>query len=138
MSLLFVFGTLKSGFPLHDRALGGVEKLCDCRTVERFPMLVAGPWFAPMMLNEPGTGHRVHGELYDVDPERRALVDRLESVPKPGNLRLLIEVQKPDGRTVLAFAYMKSAVMAQPAHTELLDRYMDDRFVPFEVRGSER
>jgi membrane protein len=134
MSLLFVFGTLKSGFPLHDRALRGARKLCDCHTVERFPMLVAGPWFAPMMLNEPGTGHQVHGELYDVDPVRLATIDLLESVPEPGNLRVHIEVQTPDGQTVSAFAYVKSAVMAQPAHTELLDRYMDQRFVPFEKR----
>lgn len=35
--------------------------------VNRYPLLVVGPWFAPMMLNEPGIGCQVDGELYEVD-----------------------------------------------------------------------
>jgi gamma-glutamylaminecyclotransferase len=85
-SCLF-FGTLKAGFPLHEHGMAGLRKLCDCRTVERYPMIIAGPWFAPMLFNEPGIGHRLPGELYVVDAERLARLDRLESLPKPGNLR---------------------------------------------------
>ena len=53
---LFVFGTLKKGF--HAPTLDGGLYLGDYRTVLRYPMLIAGPWFAPMLLPEPGTGHR--------------------------------------------------------------------------------
>ena len=48
-------GTLKRGFPLHH-VVAGARFCGECRTVERFPLLIAGPWFAPMILNEPGIG----------------------------------------------------------------------------------
>jgi gamma-glutamylaminecyclotransferase len=62
---LFVFGTLKRGFPLAP-ALDGARYLGAFRTVERYPMLVAGEWFAPMLLPQPGRGEHVAGELYEV------------------------------------------------------------------------
>lgn len=73
---IFVFGTLKTGFALHDRALSGVP--CEGRysTVERYPMFIAGRWYAPMMLNEAGASHHVIGELYNVDARRLHLIDQ--------------------------------------------------------------
>lgn len=135
MNRLFVFGTLKAGFPLHREGLADTPKLCDCRTVQRFPMFVAGPWFAPMMLNEPGQGHRVQGELYEVDDARLALIDRLESVPAEGNLRLVVDIETLDGSPAgAAFAYMKSRALATPVHSPWLDIYRDHRFVPVDRR----
>jgi gamma-glutamylcyclotransferase (GGCT)/AIG2-like uncharacterized protein YtfP len=67
---VFVFGTLKEGFPLHRQGLGDTLKGLDCRTIERFPMFIAGPWYAPMMMNEPRCGFQVRGELYEVDDAR--------------------------------------------------------------------
>ncbi len=131
---LFVFGTLKQGFPLHEEALGGVPKAAGGRTVQRFPMLIAGPWFAPMMINEPGQGLRVQGELYEIDTDRLTRIDRLESVPLPGNLRLAIEIERDDGRTCMAIAYMKTRALARPARTGPLASYDDRRFVPFANR----
>lgn len=133
--LLFVVGTLKAGFPLHERALAGVGKLCDARSVQRFPLVIAGPWFAPMMLNEPGTGHRIFGELYAVEADRLARIDRLESVPSPGNMRLAVEVEScRSGSLHVAHVYMKSRSLAKPCHSGYLEIYDDHRFVPFERR----
>ena len=56
---LFVYGTLKRGFPLHETGLSGARCLGPYRTVSKYPLYVAGPWFTPMMLDEPGTGMRV-------------------------------------------------------------------------------
>lgn len=78
MKRVFAFGTLKEGFPLHDRALRNAACQGPYRTTERFPMFVAGEWFAPMMMNEPGTGHHVVGELYDVEDWRLTLIDGME------------------------------------------------------------
>ncbi len=58
MKQLLLFGTLKQGFPLHSRALSNATYRGPYKTTERFPMFVAGNWFAPMMMNEPGTGQR--------------------------------------------------------------------------------
>ena len=35
----------------------------------------------------------MRGELYEVDETRSALLDRLEWIGKPGNLRVVIEVE---------------------------------------------
>jgi gamma-glutamylaminecyclotransferase len=128
---LFVFGTLKRTFPLHDEWLAGARYLGRYRTVERFPMLVAGPWFAPMMLDEPGQGLQVYGEVYAVEAARLPALDALESVGQPGHFRrhIAIEAETGGGRRE-AFAYMKARSLATPAHSGLLADYQDRRFIP--------
>jgi hypothetical protein len=59
-------GTLKRGFPLHH-GLAGARFVGEYRSVERFPMLVAGPWYAPMIFDEPGLAYQLLGELYEID-----------------------------------------------------------------------
>jgi len=138
-SLLFVFGTLKRGFPLNERGLGNAPFLGQAKTTERYPMVVAGPWFAPMMLTEPGGGHFVSGELYEVDAARLARIDELESIGQPGNWRLPIGVRAHrDGDIVNAFAYLKDRFLAEPIHSGLLDQYEDTRFIPPERRTAVR
>jgi gamma-glutamylaminecyclotransferase len=131
MKRIFAFGTLKRGFPLHAEGLGGAKYLGPYRTVERFPMFVAGPWFAPMMLDCPGTGLQVRGELYEIEDSRLTVLDTLESVGKPGNFRRLVQVEPiGQGRLCSAFAYIKSPELATPVHTGYLEDYQDRRFVP--------
>jgi gamma-glutamylaminecyclotransferase len=126
---LFVFGTLKKGFPLHARGLAGLAFQGIYKTLRRFPMFVAGPRFAPMMLNEPGIGFQVHGELYHVEEPDIARLDMIESVGKPGHLRVAIEVEPVEGGPIVpAFAYMKERHLAEPAHSGFLETYNDRRF----------
>jgi gamma-glutamylaminecyclotransferase len=128
---LFVFGTLKKGFPLHSPALDGAHLVGRYRTLLRFRMLVAGPWFAPMMFPEPGAGHRVLGELYSIEEHHLERIDAVESVGIPGNLRIEIEVEPMEGgRPQLAFVYVKSPALANPVHSDFLSDYQDRRFVP--------
>jgi gamma-glutamylaminecyclotransferase len=136
MHRVFVFGTVKQGFPLHRQGLGDTpRRLADCRTVERFPMFIASAWYAPMMMNEPGSGRRVRGELYEVDDAGLARLDAVEAVGKPGNWRVVTDVEALDGSGRWpAFVYVKSRVFAIPIHSDLLDVYDDDRFVPFDRR----
>jgi gamma-glutamylaminecyclotransferase len=129
MKRIFAFGTLKRGFPLHREGLARANYLGDGRTVERFPMLIAGPWFAPMMLNRPGSGFRVHGELYEIEDAQLAIIDALESIGQPGNERIVVEVELSEGGRSAAFAYVKSPDIATPAHSGLLADYQDRRFV---------
>jgi gamma-glutamylaminecyclotransferase len=135
MHRLFVFGTLKRGFPLHDRALAGSVCRGSYRTSEPFPMLVAGDWFAPMMMNEPGIGRHVLGELYEIADSRLKSIDEMESVGIPGHFRTLISVAPVCGGVAcLANVYMKSRDLAVPAHTRYLSEYQDRRFIPPEHR----
>lgn len=94
-------------------------------------MMIAGPWFAPMTLDEPGEGRRVRGELYEVDPDTLARLDRLEAVGRPGNFRKKIRVTPERfGPSCDVFAYFKARFLASPAHTGYLASYGDRRFVP--------
>lgn len=138
-ALLFVFGTLKRGFPLHARGLADAAFVGLYRTLERFPLVIAGRWFAPMMLNEPGSGFRVHGELFEVDARALERLDELESVGKPGNLRSRIAVEPlPGGKVIVALAYLKERRLAVPTHSGYLEQYSDRRFIPPEDRADHR
>ncbi|ACP25818.1 hypothetical protein NGR_c20550 [Sinorhizobium fredii NGR234] len=128
---VFVFGTLKKGFPLHRRGLAHATYLGLYRTATTYPLLVAGPWFAPMMFNEPGIGLRVSGELYHVDAATLERLDRMESIGKPGNFRRSIRiVPARHGPSCEALAYFKARFLAVPVHTGYLRSYEDRRFVP--------
>jgi gamma-glutamylaminecyclotransferase len=128
---VFVFGTLKTGGPLHKSGLEGAFLVGEYRTRRAFPLVIAGPWFAPMMFNEPGCGHNVIGEVYRIDLCRLQKLDELESLGKPGNFRISIEVTPLiAGPPLQAFAYMKSRDIAEGIyHSGFLDTYCDDRFV---------
>ncbi|MEI1247034.1 gamma-glutamylcyclotransferase family protein [Rhizobium aouanii] len=135
-SNLFVFGTLKKGFPLHEQGLSRARFLGIFQTRECYPMLIAGPWFAPMMFNEPGIGYRVVGELYEAGENTIASLDRLESIGTPGNLRVAVDVEPVAGGSICsALAYMKSRRLADPVHSTYLRVYEDWRFIPFDRRG---
>jgi gamma-glutamylaminecyclotransferase len=139
MTPLFVFGTLKRGFPLHAQGLRQARLLGLCRTVAPYPMFVAGPWFAPMLLNQPGIGRQVKGELYEVEAARLAMLDALESVGQPGNLRVIVAVEPLEGGAARsAWVYMKTSALASPVHTTYLEDYQDRRFIPFEQRVDAR
>ena len=117
MAKVFVFGTVKAGFRLHH-GVAGAKFLGACRTVQPFPMFVAGPWFAPMMMNEPGVGQLVTGELYEADDAQLAYLDMMESVGKPDYLRIAIDVEPlHGGAECTAFTYMKLFALVDPIHT---------------------
>jgi gamma-glutamylaminecyclotransferase len=75
-TLVFVYGTLKQGFPNHS-VLG--ESLCVgvCRTVEQFALYSSGIPFA--VRGEPVS--QIVGEAYLVNSPTLALLDDLEGHP---------------------------------------------------------
>jgi gamma-glutamylaminecyclotransferase len=127
MHLIFVFGTLKRGFPFHSR-LAGASFLGHAVTLDPFPMFVAGAIFGPMMLDRPGRGLQVRGELYRVTEEGLAGVDEAENVGAPGNFRRSIEVRRSSGHRHSALAFFKHARLARPRRSGYLCSYHDRRF----------
>lgn len=80
--LIFSYGTLKRGFPNHYL----MQQLMDQNaavflgpycTHESYP-LVCGPYNIPYLINLPGSGNRVKGELYSVSTQGLARLDELE------------------------------------------------------------
>ncbi|PIN00366.1 gamma-glutamylcyclotransferase [Handroanthus impetiginosus] len=96
-ALIFTYGTLKQGFPNHSllqdmMATGDATFLGSCRTLHRLP-LVCGPFRVPFLLNLPGRGQRVSGELYAASPNALAKMDELEGIARGHYERLPIEIE---------------------------------------------
>ena len=130
MPIVFAFGTLKRGFPLHHW-LDGALPHGPARTVHPHPLVIAGPRFAPMMFPEKNRGLHVFGEVYSVDEVQLARLDQIESVGKPGNMRVPLCVMNLEAREIIeAQAYVKSREIAEPIHSRYLSEYkLDPRFV---------
>ena len=145
MNQLFVFGTLKRGFPNYEVGMSGLRFVGRCRTCEAYPLVVAGEWFSPVLIFEAGLGSRVFGELYEVDDAALDRLDFFEHVHLPtGHNRLKIAVEmvasSGDGEGVLdAWAYTKNRSQLEVIHSELTDEYHHDpRYVPPDDRPSDQ
>lgn len=104
---VFVFGTLKDGFP-NFHVNRGRRIPGRFSTRERYPLYLVGERHVPWMLDTPGLGERVAGELYEVDAEALAAMDRLERVGEPGGYRREAILVLDGTRGVEAFAYLKA------------------------------
>lgn len=135
-NLVFVYGTLKRGFPNHAY-MDGSTFIADVQTVEPYPLVVGGTWFTPYLIPEKGSGHRVRGELWDVPDERMPALDELESVHLPnGYRRHRIPVsQEKTGTAVDAWTYFRERRHIAVIHSGTLDDYQDRRYVAAEDRG---
>lgn len=111
MPPLFVYGSLKEGFP-NFHVNQGRRVPGDYRTRRPYPLYLIGGRL-PCLLPAPGQGLPVHGQLFEVTPEALARMDALERVGEPGGyVRELIEVQglsAPD--PIAAYAYLQTTAV---------------------------
>ena len=95
--LVFVYGTLKKEFPNHRRYMKSARLIGKYQTLEKYPLVLFGDRYVPGMLNSPGEGHHVEGELYEMNDECLARIDFLEGTHEPdGYRRQLIAVNSVD------------------------------------------
>jgi gamma-glutamylaminecyclotransferase len=107
---VFVFGTLKEGFPNFGTNTGtrvpGVYV-----TKERYPLYLVGERHSPWMVNTPGQGEHVVGQVFEVKPEVLDRMDILERVTEPdGYDRIQIKVRSQSAEPeseLLVHAYLK-------------------------------
>ncbi len=92
---LFVYGTLKKGFPLHHY-LSHARFLGEA-SLKGFQMYDLG-WYPGIV---PGEGV-VYGEVYEVGPATLALLDEVEEEYE----RKLLEIVFPSGEKTEAFVYI--------------------------------
>lgn len=105
-TLIFTYGTLKRGFWNHTllqdlMRTGDASFIGIYRTTERLP-LVCGPFRVPFLINSPGSGHRVEGEVYAVTNRGLGRTDELEGLSRGHYVRLPIDVEATDGGGVVA------------------------------------
>jgi len=112
MHEIFVYGTLREGYPNHHHNVGA-RRSGIFRTVEKFPLVLNGQRNSPCLIDTPGKGFRVRGEVYRVGDEGLALMDKLERVKAADGYQrqqILItsDVQSAAGE-VSVFVYLKKA-----------------------------
>ncbi|KAM3318571.1 hypothetical protein ACQJBY_035998 [Aegilops geniculata] len=95
-TLVFTYGTLKRGFSNHGllqelARAGDAAFVAAAATADPLP-LVCGPYRVPFLLNLPGDGQRVRGELYSVTASGLARLDELEGVSRAHYERLPVSV----------------------------------------------
>lgn len=106
-TIIFTYGTLKRGFSNHVLlqdmiAAGDASFLGVYQTIDRLP-LVCGPYRVPFLLNFPGAGEQVRGELYAVSARGLTRMDELEGITRCHYERLPIKV-RPDGDSLTTVA----------------------------------
>ncbi|XP_011310621.1 putative gamma-glutamylcyclotransferase CG2811 isoform X2 [Fopius arisanus] len=83
---VFVYGTLKSGQPNHELLISssnGYAKFIGIgKTLNKYPLVIASKYNIPFLLKQPGVGHQVLGEVYDVDSKMMDKLDELEEHPR--------------------------------------------------------
>lgn len=96
--LVFVFGTLKEGYP-NFATNRGRRVAGDFITVERYPLYLVGERFSPWLVYLAGEGERVIGQLFEVDDATLAAMDILERVAQAdGYRRVPIDVEEVSQR----------------------------------------
>lgn len=139
MHRVFIYGTLKRGFPNHQAGLAAARFLGRVRTHVAFPLVIGGRWFSPYLLDEAGRGQRVFGELFQVDDTGLARLDEMEGVGHPrGYRRILVGLVEPDEKPGgEAFTYVKARSAIEAIHSGPLDEYhFDARYVVPDKRDS--
>lgn len=132
---VFVYGTLKRGFPNH-RYMAGATYVGDALTVDAYPLVVGGLWFTPYLIPEKGEGHRVKGELWDVPEHMMPSLDALESVHLPNGYRrqMIPVVFDGSGEQAEAWTYFRDRRHIAIIHTAPFADYQDRRYKAAEDR----
>ena len=141
MPLLFVYGSLKQGFP-NEHVNTGRRVAGEYRTHERYALYLLGPGEVPCLVAPPGDGHQVIGELYEVDDDDLRRMDRLERLGEPeGYERVEAVVERFDISPVArsrVFIYVKQdrSIAASTARIGPLPEYRQEHAVRFHWRGA--
>lgn len=109
-NLVFVYGTLKLGFP-NSHLNGGVQLEGEWHSRSAYPLYLVGDRFSPWLIDEPGSGCLVTGEIFRVTDIQLSAMDRLERVScTDGYHRQTIEVIEEQGElSHQAYAYFKTS-----------------------------
>lgn len=113
--MIFVFGTLKEGFPNFAKNQGQ-RVPGNFETVLRLPLYLVGKRHSPWLVQDPGQGLQVLGQVFSVSAEALGVMDQLERVTEPdGYRRVRIDVQRTDSRGALlqVHAYLKPRLQLQ-------------------------
>lgn len=135
MTNIFVYGTLKKGQPNHyrmlDSANGKAHFLASACTTQKYPLVITGEYNIPFLLDVPGQGHRIQGEIYKVDERMLTFLDDFEMVPTWYQRALVeLEVKEAQGDEPLkaggiteAFVYIRKTFEPDVLKLQIFESY---------------
>ncbi|XP_075227255.1 putative gamma-glutamylcyclotransferase CG2811 [Lycorma delicatula] len=122
---LFVYGTLKRGQPNHywlrKTENGSSDFIGTGKTTKKYPLIIATNYNIPFLLFEPGIGHIVSGEVYQVNDSMLSKLDALENHPNYYERRMEPIKIDVDEKTVDCWTYFlkehKKELLKQPMYS---------------------
>jgi len=115
LTVVWVYGTLKRGFAnYHAVGLADTAALGAARTLTPFPLLTLSRFRIPFLLDAPDSGLPVTGELYAVEPDMLATLDKLEGHPEWYRRREIDVVMIEGGGRRKAQAYLLPPHLFRP------------------------
>ena len=106
MNKVFVFGTLKEGFP-NFKTNKGIRYRGDFQTKEKYPLYLVGERYSPWLVLKAGVGHPVKGQVFEVTDDVLAEMDALERITVVDGYRKVslpvVCLESGDEMTVLAY-----------------------------------
>jgi gamma-glutamylaminecyclotransferase len=108
MHAVFVFGTLKQGFP-NSSTNNGSRVAGEFLTINRYPLYLVGERFSPWLVLSEGEGFQVRGQVFTVDEATLGDMDCLERIHKTdGYRRVQVQVFSESTREEMqVFVYAK-------------------------------
>ena len=108
MHAVFLFGTLKEGFPNSSRNKGS-RVPGEFLTKNRYPLYLVGDRYSPWLILSQGEGFQIRGQVFKVDKASLGDMDRLERIHEPdGYRRVQIPViSESTNEEMLVFVYGK-------------------------------
>ena len=108
MYAVFVFGTLKEGFP-NSSANKGSRVSGEFRTKNQYPLYLVGERYSPWLVFSKGEGFQIRGQVFMVDEATLCGMDRLERIHQADGYRRvqLLVFSESTNEEMQVFVYVK-------------------------------
>ena len=120
MHSIFVYGTLKQGFPNHHH-LKDANFLGTGQLADKYPLVIASHFNIPYLLFAADRGHNIRGEVFGVTDSQLECLDELEGYPGYYN-RVKLPVIA-DSVTVECYVYVLDKYEESLLEYEMTDFY---------------
>ena len=109
MNPVFVFGTLKQGFP-NASTNKGSRVAGEYVTKHRYPLYLVGERHSPWLVLNEGEGFQVRGQVFRVDAATLVDMDQLERTHETDGYRRveMTVISKSTSEEMLVFVYVKT------------------------------
>jgi gamma-glutamylaminecyclotransferase len=108
MYAVFVFGTLKEGFP-NSSANKGSRVSGEFLTKNQYPLYLVGERYSPWLVFSKGEGYQIRGQVFMVDEATLSGMDRLERIHQADGYRRvqLLVFSESTNEEMQVFVYVK-------------------------------